>query len=103
MATTFKNQYSAAALFDGGWRADDREELIAEYGLTDEEADAICAELAGFDAPKKYRVKEEHVATFYGNADAATIEDYQTNGIPEEDLEQLTREWGDLSDVLEEI
>ena len=35
----------AAALYDGGWRSADRDELLAEYDLTDTEADAICAEL----------------------------------------------------------
>lgn len=41
---------SAAALYDGGWRSDDRDELIAEYQLTDEEADELCKILAEFDA-----------------------------------------------------
>jgi hypothetical protein len=41
---------SAAALYDGGWRAADREDLIAEYNLATDEADAICAELAEYDA-----------------------------------------------------
>ena len=36
---------AAAALHDGGWRAEDREQIIREYGLTIEEADALCAEL----------------------------------------------------------
>lgn len=33
-------------LFDGGWRADDYEELKKEYGFTDEEARQVCEELA---------------------------------------------------------
>ncbi len=37
---------SAAALYDGGWRAEDREQLIEEYQLTEDEADALCRELA---------------------------------------------------------
>ena len=36
---------SAAALYDGGWRADDRDRLITEYDLTVEDADAICEAL----------------------------------------------------------
>jgi hypothetical protein len=32
----------AAALYDGGWRAADREQLITEYELDADEADAIC-------------------------------------------------------------
>lgn len=31
----------AYALFEGGWRAKDRDELKAYYGLTDEQADDI--------------------------------------------------------------
>ena len=33
-------------LYDGGWRKDDRNELIFCYGFTDEEADQVCKELA---------------------------------------------------------
>lgn len=36
---------SAAALLDGGWNLNDREELIHEYGLTGEEADEILTEM----------------------------------------------------------
>ena len=44
-----KNAWGAAAsLFDGGWRAEDREELISEYDLTEDEADEICKFLADF-------------------------------------------------------
>lgn len=39
---------SAAALYDGGWRSDDRDELIAEYQLTEEEADELCKVLAEY-------------------------------------------------------
>lgn len=38
-------EYSAASLYDGDWRAADREELISEYNLTEEEADELCEEL----------------------------------------------------------
>lgn len=43
---TYNNQYSAAALYSGGWRATDREQLISEYSLTEAEANEICEELA---------------------------------------------------------
>jgi hypothetical protein len=43
---------SAAALYDGGWRAEDRDQLIKEYDLTAEEADEICKALEGFEAEK---------------------------------------------------
>lgn len=45
MEMTYNNQYAAAALYDGGWRSSDHDQLIREYGLTDEEADLICYEL----------------------------------------------------------
>ena len=38
-------QSSAAALYDGGWRSGGRDELIAEYDLTEDEADQLCEEL----------------------------------------------------------
>lgn len=41
--------YSAAALYDGGWRSDDRNALIACYNLTNEQANAICAELKKYE------------------------------------------------------
>ena len=38
---TMNNQHSAASLYDGGWRAEDRDQLISEYDLTAEEADEM--------------------------------------------------------------
>ena len=49
MKMTMDNQYSAAGLYDGGWRAEDRDQLIIEYDLTAEEADEICRELAEYE------------------------------------------------------
>lgn len=42
---------AAAALYDGGWRASDRDELAEEYDLTPADADKICEYLAKFDSP----------------------------------------------------
>ena len=43
----FVNDYavqdSALALLAGGWKAEDREQMMQEYGLTEDEADAICS------------------------------------------------------------
>lgn len=36
----------AAALYDGGWRSTDRDQMMSEYNLTQEEADGICEVLA---------------------------------------------------------
>jgi len=40
----------AAALYDGGWRAEDREQLKAEYDLTDEDLERIIDLLATYEA-----------------------------------------------------
>ena len=50
---TMNNQYSAASLYDGGWRAEDRDQLITEYGLTEEEADEICEGLREIEEMQK--------------------------------------------------
>lgn len=39
---------AAAALYDGGWRAEDKDQLVDEYELDVEEADAICDRLAEY-------------------------------------------------------
>ena len=36
----------AASLYDGGWRAGDRLELVAEYGFSEAELDFICCLLS---------------------------------------------------------
>lgn len=35
----------AGSLYDGGWRAEDRDQLMSEYDLTSDEADALCEAL----------------------------------------------------------
>lgn len=47
MMTDFTS--SAAALFDGGWRSEDKQELIQEYELTAEEAETLCTILASYE------------------------------------------------------
>ncbi len=42
---TINNQYTAASLYDGGWRAEDKEQLMQEFELLEEEADELVAEL----------------------------------------------------------
>ena len=39
----------AASLYDGGWRAADREQLIECYTLTEDEADGICELLNAYE------------------------------------------------------
>ena len=41
----YDNQYTAASLYAGGWRADALPDLIEQYNLTSEEAERIYNEL----------------------------------------------------------
>lgn len=43
---------SAAFLYDGGWRAKDKEQLIDEYDLTEEEAEKLVQELENLEKEK---------------------------------------------------
>ena len=38
----------SSALFDGGWRSDDRDQLMTEYNFTEYELDQICDFLEEF-------------------------------------------------------
>lgn len=40
----------AAALYDGGWRSEDKEMLMYEYDLTAEEVNTICAILSEYES-----------------------------------------------------
>lgn len=40
---------TAASLYDGGWRAADREELKGEYGFTDEELEVVTEKLKEYE------------------------------------------------------
>ena len=47
MMTDFTS--SAAALYDGGWRSEDKNDLIQEYDITEEEAETLCTILASYE------------------------------------------------------
>ena len=53
----------------------------------------------------KYRVKQEYVDRFYGStASTKYIEDCQKNGVPQEDIDFMAKEYGEeVNDMLEEI
>ena len=44
---------SAAALYDGGWRSADADQLRTEYDLTEEETQELCAALANLEEKNK--------------------------------------------------
>jgi hypothetical protein len=39
----------AAALYDGGWRSEDREQIKEEYKMDDEWTNAICEKLKEYE------------------------------------------------------
>ena len=59
-----ENLYEVAlSLYDGDWRAEDREQLISEYDLTEDEADEICEDLA-YIADRLIKEKLIHFQSF---------------------------------------
>lgn len=42
-----------AALYDGGWRSADADQLRTEYDLTEEETQELCAALADLEEKSK--------------------------------------------------
>lgn len=47
-------RYNAApSLYDGGWRAEDRDDMRDYYHLSDEELDIICEELENIENRNK--------------------------------------------------
>lgn len=48
--TTYEIQQSAISLYDGGWRAEDKDQLITEYDLTEQKASEICEYLEELNA-----------------------------------------------------
>lgn len=56
-------EHSAAALYDGGWRSWNQEQLQQEYHLTDEETAQIVSELLEMEV-KKLATKIEILESF---------------------------------------
>lgn len=54
MEITYENQFAAAALFDGGWRSTDRDELIREYDLSETEVDELCEALKEIEEEQSF-------------------------------------------------
>ena len=42
-------QSIAAALYDGGWRSGDKDQIIEEYGLSESDAETVCALLEKYE------------------------------------------------------
>ena len=107
---TMNNQYSAASLYDGGWRAEDREQLISEYGLTADEADELCKELADLKDRKEMDLAgelDEMIALGWTEEEAKDdpeafldrIGEYK-EGLTEEDI---WRVWKNVWEIRKEV
>ena len=90
---TMNNQYSAAALYDGGWRAEDRDQLIEEYNLTAEEADDLCRELAEIEEEATAKEFDDYGKLKYINPEAYYEEGWSIAG-------QAEDEDGDAYDIV---
>ena len=92
---TMNSQYSAASLYDGGWRAEDRDQMIDEYGLTADEADEICKELADLKDRKEMDLAgelDEMIALGWTEEEAKDDPEAFLDRIGEEYKEGLTEE-----------
>ena len=103
---TMNNQYSAASLYDGGWRAEDRDQLIDEYNLTADEADDICKELAAIKDGLEQDLAgelDEMIALGWTEEEAKDDPEAFLDRIGEEYKEGLTEEdiWRVWKNVLE--
>lgn len=56
---TVNNQYSAEALYDGGWRSSDLLYLALEYDLSKSDAEELCKDLADIEADEMENKEDE--------------------------------------------
>ena len=63
---------SAAALYDGGWRAEGRDQLITEYDLTADDADAICEALKDIEEASASSEDEDLLGVQHDRIERAT-------------------------------
>lgn len=58
----------AANLYDGGWRSEDKEQLIDEYSLTKEEATEICDFLHDMEMDSILDIEDGYIpSSYYGD------------------------------------
>ena len=108
---TMNNQYSAASLYDGGWRAEDRDQLIDEYNLTADEADDICKELAAIKDGLEQDLAgelDEMIALGWAEEEAKDDPEAFLDRIGEEYKEGLTEEdiwrvWKNVWEIRKEV
>ena len=108
---TMNNQYSTASLYDGGWRAEDRDQLIDEYNLTADEADDICKELAAIKDGLEQDLAgelDEMIALGWTEEEAKDDPEAFLDRIGEEYKEGLTEEdiwrvWKNVWEIRKEV
>ena len=108
---TMNNQYSAASLYDGGWRAEDRDQMIDEYNLTADEADDICKELAAIKDGLEQDLAgelDEMIALGWAEEEAKDDPEAFLDRIGEEYKEGLTEEdiwrvWKNVWEIRKEV
>jgi predicted transcriptional regulator len=89
---------SAAALYDGGWRATDRDELIEEYDLDPADADAICNYLQQYQenaAAEENENKNKKFAVFLMRCGCTPEESgriQEAYGLPKKDADEICAE-----------
>lgn len=66
---------SAAALLDGGWTPEDKDELIQEYELTQDEADDLCSEMERIIEINRRESAEDEASDFFDRIDELPHED----------------------------
>lgn len=49
---------TASSLYDGGWRASDRDQLRDEYDFTEDELDEVCGRLQEYEDEENGKEEE---------------------------------------------
>ena len=87
-------EQDARVLYDGGWRAKNRGELILQYELGEGEADALVRELKKLEASTKKRISIDNGSTFITPAEAVKSMDWDAivNAMDDEVREKVHAE-----------
>ena len=93
---------SAAALIDGGWKPEDKQQLIKEYDLTAEEAEQLADEMRRMienKIEKKYRIKEE-----YWHLWGSGVGIYDSPVVDLDEIKRLAKEWdADIDELMKQV
>jgi hypothetical protein len=74
---TRENVYQyTGSLYDGGWRSIDREQLISEYDLTEDEADVLTEALDEFEHKHPHHISIDNGNDFVDPVEAVESMDW---------------------------